>query len=45
MDDIWRIVLIVAVAAGVFLLVRWLATRQAAAAVRRRRAGRDRPRS
>lgn len=43
MDDIWTIVLIAAVAIGVFLLVRWLATRQAAAAARRRQAERGRP--
>jgi UPF0716 family protein affecting phage T7 exclusion len=43
-DDIWTILLIAAVAIAVFLLVRWLATRQAAsAAARRRQAGRSRP--
>jgi hypothetical protein len=45
-DDIWTILLIAAVAIAVFLLVRWLATRQAAAAAaRRRQAGPGRPRT
>ncbi|SOC53599.1 hypothetical protein [Ornithinimicrobium cerasi] len=37
MDNIWTIVLMVAVAIPVFLLLRWLATRRAVDQARRRR--------
>ena len=36
MDEIWAIVLIVVVAAAVFLLVRWTAARRAVGLARRR---------
>lgn len=42
MNDIWTIVLVVAVAAGVFLLLRWMAVKRAMAQVRRRQQGRSR---
>ena len=41
MDDIWTILIIVAVAVPVFLLLRWLAVRRAVAQARRRREQRD----
>lgn len=43
MDDIWAVLLIVAVAVPVFLLVRWLAARRAVEQAKRRRDGRGGP--
>ncbi|MFK5689202.1 hypothetical protein ACI3EY_06005 [Ornithinimicrobium sp. LYQ92] len=39
MDELWTLLLVVAVAIPMFLLVRWLAARRAVAAARRRRDG------
>lgn len=43
MNDIWAVVLMVAVAVPVFLLVRWMATKRAVKQARRRRDERGRP--
>ncbi|GGK60594.1 hypothetical protein [Ornithinimicrobium pekingense] len=37
MNDLWTVVLLVAVAIPVFLLLRWLAVRRAVSQTRRRR--------
>lgn len=42
MDDIWTILLLLAVAVPIFLLMRWLATRRAIAQAQRRRRERRR---
>lgn len=44
MDDIWTILIMIAVAVPVFLLVRWLAARRAVSLAQRRRRS-DGPRS
>ena len=44
MDNIWAVVLVLAIAVPVFLLVRWLAARRGVELARRRRGEQGRPR-